>query len=364
MEEKKKEVVKYEMDPLNTHMPLTLAGKFEMASLFVASEMLPVGFDTPQKVLIALQWGSELKLPPLVAIYSMNVIKGRPSFSTKAKMAMVRSHPQYAGITIVKDEASCTCTVKRKISDEVVEEYVNTFSIEDASVAGLLKKEVWLKYPKRMVQHRAVNYSLDDAFSDVLFGMSFSDDDYSNNDPIVTNATVTDVDDKKKLIEKPKDDKKKTTEKLTDKEKFIKKDPVKKVTDPVEPPKSKKGVDLNKYTQEDTQEHIDSQLKEQKDTISKVINKADKAGAISTEKADDLRTQVVRALNSDSLNRILSKVKLIRSAFKEYNDKCLTTDQYDQFRAEVLDPDIILDDERKEYLEEMIGTLSTRQEEI
>jgi hypothetical protein len=62
--------------------------------------------------------------------------------------------------------------VKRKGQKE----QVRTFSYEDAQRAGLVKKDNWVKYPRRMLQMRARAFALRDVFPDILQGLGCTEE--------------------------------------------------------------------------------------------------------------------------------------------------------------------------------------------
>ncbi len=49
-------------------MPAKLHEKMEIANVFVKSNLMPRGLDKPEKVVIVLEMGHELGLPPLITI--------------------------------------------------------------------------------------------------------------------------------------------------------------------------------------------------------------------------------------------------------------------------------------------------------
>ena len=155
----------------NGLMPETFGEKLQMAGILVKSNMLPRGIDTPEKAVVALQWGAEIGLSPMVALNNIAVINNKPTLSADIMHAVVRANPQYEGIKWVENsDKKAKCIIKRRLNSNIVEEYVGEFSIEDAKNAGLLEKDNWKKYPVRMLKHRALSFALRDAFPDVLAG--------------------------------------------------------------------------------------------------------------------------------------------------------------------------------------------------
>ena len=152
-------------------MPQSFDDKFKMAEILVKSGLLPKGIDTPEKALVALQWGAELGLTPMVAVNNIAVINNKPTLSADIMHAIVRRNPEDEGIDWIECSGQkAKCIIKRRLNSNTVEKYTGEFSMEDAKNAGLLVKDNWSKYPTRMLKHRALSYALRDAFPDVLSG--------------------------------------------------------------------------------------------------------------------------------------------------------------------------------------------------
>jgi len=134
----------------------------------------PKDFKTPQAVLVAMQFGAELGLPPMTALSSIAVINGRPSIWGDAMKAIVDASGL---LEDYKDDIQPTfarVTVKRRGNSEPI---IRTFSIDDARKAGLWGKAgPWTSYPQRMLLMRARSWALRDGFSDVLKGCMASEE--------------------------------------------------------------------------------------------------------------------------------------------------------------------------------------------
>jgi hypothetical protein len=154
----------------------------EYAKMISESDLAPKDYKgKPGNVLVAIQYGLEIGLKPMQAIQNIAVINGRPSIWGDAMMAIVQSSPVCEYIKEWIKEGKAYCAVKRKGEDE----YIYTFSKEDAKVAGLLGKPgPWTQYPDRMLQMRARGFALRDKFSDVLKGIALREEveDYPSND--------------------------------------------------------------------------------------------------------------------------------------------------------------------------------------
>ncbi|UVL22418.1 recombinase RecT [Pseudomonas donghuensis] len=154
--------------------PQNIDEALRFADFLAASDIVPKDFQRkPANILVAVQWGMELGLQPMQAMQSIAVINGRPSLWGDAVIALVRSSPLCEYVYETDDGETATCRVKRVGEDE----QVRTFSMADASQAGLKGKQgPWAQYPKRMRQMRARSFALRDVFPDVLRGMPMAEE--------------------------------------------------------------------------------------------------------------------------------------------------------------------------------------------
>lgn len=169
---------------------------FRFAKSVIASGFAPKGVDKPESVLIAMQMGAELGLPPMQAIQSVAVINGRPSLWGDALLAVCRDSGLFDESAFVEaiegdgDKRQAFCTVRRLPSGQPC---TRTFSMADAKRAGLAGKTgPWTQYPDRMLQMRARTFALRDTFTDVLRGFT-SREEARDMTPIRTTATVAPI---------------------------------------------------------------------------------------------------------------------------------------------------------------------------
>ena len=169
---------------------------FRFAKSVIASGFAPKGVDKPESVLIAMQMGAELGLPPMQAIQSVAVINGRPSLWGDALLAVCRDSGLFDESAFVEaiegegDKRQASCTVRRLPSGQPC---TRTFSMSDAKRAGLAGKTgPWTQYPDRMLQMRARTFALRDTFTDVLRGFT-SREEARDMTPIRTTATVAPI---------------------------------------------------------------------------------------------------------------------------------------------------------------------------
>ena len=153
-------------------MPQTQAEKYEMASVLCKSGLIPSGLNSPEKVFVALQWGHELGLSPMVAVNNVAVINGKPTLSADIMSAVVKRSPEYGGIKWIEmSDTKAECEITRVLPNGEKEVQRSCFTIDDAVKAGLAGRDVWKKYPRRMLKHRCLSYGLKDVFPDLLAGL-------------------------------------------------------------------------------------------------------------------------------------------------------------------------------------------------
>lgn len=163
--------------------------EWRICSVLAASQMVPKGMNTPEKVFVARQFAAELKLPQMTALRNICVINGVPSLWGDLPLAMVRKSGLLEDfdeywtdkdgnrLRPMGDEAklfAAVCEVKRK--GQKTQTFV--FSEYDVKTARLDQKDIWKLYPRRMRQMRARSWALKDIFGDVLFGAAIAEYDF------------------------------------------------------------------------------------------------------------------------------------------------------------------------------------------
>lgn len=138
------------------------------AKVVFDSGLAPHGFNSPQAVMVALQAGMEVGLPPMQAIQSVAVINGRPCMWGDAIPALLWAAGFDIEETMSEDGTEAVCTITRPNGRKVT----RTFGVEDAKAASLKDKAgPWKQYPRRMLQMRARSWACRDGAADVLRGM-------------------------------------------------------------------------------------------------------------------------------------------------------------------------------------------------
>ena len=154
-------------------VPSNLDQAMQLAKLIADSDLAPKDYKgKPGNVLIAVQMGQEVGLPPMSAIQNIAVINGKPGLYGDVGKAILLA----AGFIIEEDDVEVIkktgmgrCRITRPGHPPVE----RTFSRESAKTAGLVGKQgPWSQYPERQMAWRAFWFAARDAAADVLKGLA------------------------------------------------------------------------------------------------------------------------------------------------------------------------------------------------
>lgn len=147
-------------------------------------------------VAIMIMAGAELNLPPMAALRSFTVINGKPALYGDGLIGVIRRTGKAEYIRVgfeagkterYGDDAYGWCEAKRADTGETLR---YEFTVEDAKRAGLWQDKAivtkrkrdggtyeapndspWFRFPRRMIEWRAVGYCLRALFADILMGV-------------------------------------------------------------------------------------------------------------------------------------------------------------------------------------------------
>lgn len=162
----------------------TLQDYWTLASAIVRAGMSPIlNAKTGERmsgaqVMLAMQTGAEVGLPPMTSLKNVAIINNRPTIWGDSLLALAFRRGLIEDIeeTISGegDDRVATCTIKRKGMKLPV---VRTFSVADAKTAGLWDRfGPWKNYPDRMLAMRARGFALRDAAPDALGGFMLAEE--------------------------------------------------------------------------------------------------------------------------------------------------------------------------------------------
>jgi hypothetical protein len=172
----------------------------EWAKYAIDSGLLPNAVTEPEQVVVIVQHGKELGLTPFIAIQNINIISGKPVLSSTMLGALMKRRDiewiWEEDFIIIKNDKGETeiapdnnpnrrTTVhvywKSKVTDRVMDA---KFSVTWAQfvIAGLTKKDNYIKLPKEMVRARCLSSMCRAYFPEVLSGF-YTDLEMQDNNP-------------------------------------------------------------------------------------------------------------------------------------------------------------------------------------
>lgn len=193
----KKEEVSVPAEPMNLEDGLMVAktsnDEWRIANMMIKSAALPQQFKNIPQVIMALQFLKAHKLPPMIAIRQTTIINGTLSIWGELPKALVKRSGlmkqmqesiydnQYNEICLKNKNLNATifgasCMIEG-VDGTTVE---RSFTVEDAKKAGLWDKDIWKKYPKRMLQMRARGWALKDFAPEILSGIAIAEYDFDS----------------------------------------------------------------------------------------------------------------------------------------------------------------------------------------
>ena len=170
-------------------MPQTLDEKLKLAEVLAKSGLVPTSLNSKEKVYVALQMGHELGLSPMVSVNNVAVINGRPTLSADVMYALGRSNPEYGGLVWKQRDAVKAEVEVTRITGKVTEKFTGYFTMEMAKAAGLAEKDIYKKYPDRMLRARAISRAFKEAFPDVFAGIYSSEEAEDIDIEVMRNVT-------------------------------------------------------------------------------------------------------------------------------------------------------------------------------
>ena len=139
---------------------------WRFAKMITASGV--AGTRKVEEAAFLISYGLELGLPPIKAVQSLHLIKGKVTMSADMMVSLCLRAPQceYIEVSHISDEA-CTFVAKRIGRPE----QTFTFTMAMAQRAGLDRGDNWRKYPESMLKARAGSHIARQVFPDIVMGI-------------------------------------------------------------------------------------------------------------------------------------------------------------------------------------------------
>lgn len=135
---------------------------------------------------IRLMAGMEAGFSPFASATGVHIINGRPAFSANLLAQAVRRHPDYD--YRVLEKTAKICRIRFLSRTETLGE--ETFTIEMAERAGLLKNPTWKSYPEAMLFSRALTAGMRTHCPDALGGHpAYTPEELGGDDVVAVTVT-------------------------------------------------------------------------------------------------------------------------------------------------------------------------------
>lgn len=115
--------------------------------------------------MVIIQTGMELGLTPAKSMNWINIISGKPTLSAQCMNGLMQSK----GIKVTTVQNDDTVCIVQGERNGIIE--TGQFTIENAKTAGLLGKDNWKHYPRRMLYARAVSELANKLAPDIIMGL-------------------------------------------------------------------------------------------------------------------------------------------------------------------------------------------------
>lgn len=124
--------------------------------------------DESQAILLMMR-GKDLGLSYAQSLSAFHVVQGKPVLSADAMVAVCLARPDLCAYFrhVSSDDTHATFATKRMGEPEQVE----TYTMEDAKREQLAGKDMWKKFPKRMLKARAKSNLARDTYPELLLGI-------------------------------------------------------------------------------------------------------------------------------------------------------------------------------------------------
>lgn len=157
-------------------VPTNLNEAITMARIFARSVIIPDALrGKPADVFATIMAGVELGLAPMASLRLIFIIKGKPSLSADAMVALALSRGAAEYFICIESTAErATYETKRRGQPK----RRMTFQLSQAKTAKLLEKadSNWATYPEAMLRARAKSALARDVYPDVLAGIYTPDE--------------------------------------------------------------------------------------------------------------------------------------------------------------------------------------------
>ena len=152
-------------------IPRTVDEALTIAKAFAASGYFK-DIQNASQAVAKIMYGAELGMTAAASMQSIYFFEGKMTLGGIAIGAIIKRSGRYKVKILQSDKKACRIEFFEKDEDGKWESQgVSAFTIEDATVANLTKKDVWIKYSQDMLFNRAMSAGAKRYSPDIFGGM-------------------------------------------------------------------------------------------------------------------------------------------------------------------------------------------------
>lgn len=166
-------------------LPSSLTEAIQMGKVFFDSGLFS-DLKSAQQIVVKIQAGAELGIPPFQAVSGVHIIQGKPSIGAGLMAAKVKGSGKYNYKVVQQDEKACVLDFyegKEKIG-------TSTFTLDDAKKAGTKNVD---KFPRNMLFARAISNGVKWFCPDVFAGPVYVPEDFDVETVDVAHEEIKDA---------------------------------------------------------------------------------------------------------------------------------------------------------------------------
>lgn len=167
---------------------MSFSDMLEMGDQLVSTGFLPAHLRNGAQVAAVILTGRELGMPPMRAIRSLSLVKGKVVESADSQLARFKAQGGRAAFSQLTEEGA-VLALRHPNGDE----HVESFTMADAKAAGLASNDNYKKFPKAMLRSRVITAGLKSLGWEGSVGAYDPDEAQSFGEwapPVVTPTTV------------------------------------------------------------------------------------------------------------------------------------------------------------------------------
>jgi len=159
-----------------------LAEKIEYATELSKSDLLPRAYrDQPANILLVMEFGDYLGLPPVAALRLIHIIDNKPVASAELIAGRVRSAGHRLRVSYDGEKKTAVCSIWRADDPDfelrAAWSWDRAAAVRDKNGQPLTAKLNWRNYYPAMLKWRATTECARDACPEILLGVSYTPDE-------------------------------------------------------------------------------------------------------------------------------------------------------------------------------------------